>query len=52
MAIVVAASFALSAEATQITGTIGFTSAPNASGGKTSVSNGGGSFTLDLYLST
>src|SRR3954453_6565589 len=47
MAIGIAAGFALSAQATQINGTIGFTSAPNANGGAL-VNNGGGSFTLNF----
>lgn len=47
IAMVVAAGFALSAQATQINGTIGFTSAPNSSGGSI-VNNGGGSFTLNF----
>src|SRR5438105_1141359 len=46
-AMVVAAGFALSAQATQINGTLGFTSAPNSSGGSI-VSNGGGSYTLNF----
>jgi len=46
-AIVVASGFALSAHATQINGTVGFTSAPNSSGGAL-VNNGGGSFTLNF----
>jgi len=44
---VVATGFALSAQATQINGNIGFTSAPNPSGGFL-VNNGGGSFTLNF----
>ena len=44
---VVAGSFAISAQATQITGSVGFTSAPNSSGGSI-VSNGGGSYTLNF----
>jgi len=44
---VVAAGFALSAQATQINGTIGFTSAANTTGGSV-VNNGGGSFTLNF----
>src|SRR5947208_706462 len=47
MAMGIAAGFALSAQATQINGTIGFTSAPNASGGAL-VNHGGGSFTLNF----
>jgi VPDSG-CTERM motif len=46
-ALVVASGFALSAHATQINGTAGFTSAPNNPGG-TVVSNGGGSFTINF----
>ena len=46
-AMVVAGSFAISAQATQITGSVGFTSAPNSSGGSI-VSNGGGSYTLNF----
>ena len=44
---VVAAGFALSAQATFINGNIGFTSAPNPSGGFL-VNNGGGKFTLNF----
>jgi len=44
---IVAAGFALSAQATQINGTIGFTSAANPTGGSL-VNNGGGSFTLNF----
>ena len=47
LAMGIAAGFALSAQATQINGTIGFTSAPNSSGGSL-VNNGGGSFTLNF----
>ena len=48
LAIVAAAALGLgAAQATQITGTIGFTSAPNPSGGSL-VNNGGGSFTLNF----
>jgi VPDSG-CTERM motif len=48
LAIVAATAFGLSAaQATQITGTIGFTSAPNSSGGSLH-NNGGGSFTLNF----
>lgn len=46
-AIVVASGLAVSAQATQINGTVGFTSAPNSSGGSL-VNNGGGSFTLNF----
>jgi hypothetical protein len=46
-AIVVASGLAVSAQATQINGTVGFTSAPNLSGG-TLVNNGSGSFTLNF----
>jgi len=46
-AMVIAGGFALSAQATQINGSIGFTSAPNPSGGFL-VNNGGGSFTLNF----
>ena len=42
-AMVIAGGFALSAQATLINGTIGFTSAANATGGSL-VNNGGGSF--------
>src|SRR5690242_21938321 len=47
IAIVVASGLAVSAQATQINGTVGFTSAPNSSGGAL-VNNGGGSFTLNF----
>ena len=46
-AMVVAAGFAFSAQATLINGNIGFTSAPNPSGGFL-VNNGGGKFTLNF----
>ena len=46
-AVVVSIGLLSSAQATQITGTIGFTSAPNSSGGSL-VDNGGGSFTLNF----
>ena len=46
-AIVVASGLAISAQATQINGTVGFTSAPNSSGGSL-IANGGGSFTLNF----
>jgi VPDSG-CTERM motif len=47
-AIVAATALGLgAAQATQISGTIGFTSAPNSSGGSI-VDNGGGSFTLNF----
>jgi len=46
-AVVVSVGLLSSAQATQINGTIGFTSAPNTSGGFL-VDNGGGSFTLNF----
>ena len=46
-AVVAASAFALSAHATQINGTIGFTSAPNTSP-STLTNNGGGSYTLNF----
>ena len=46
-AVVVSIGLLSSAQATQMTGTIGFTSAPNSSGGSL-VDNGGGSFTLNF----
>jgi|SRR5438552_12890045 len=46
-AMVIAGGFGISAQATQISGTIGFTSAANSSGGSI-VNNGGGSFTLNF----
>jgi hypothetical protein len=47
MAVVAGVGLLSSAQATQINGTIGFTSAANASGGSL-VDNGGGSFTLNF----